>query len=203
MLEVLKVELPMILEGIVTTQNEDGSTNVSPMGPIVDECVTSLRLRPFQTSTTYANLKRTRQGIFHVTDDSELLARAAIDAFDSTPALKPCQAVQGMILAEACRWYAFTVDSLDDRNERTDITCIVVDQGRLRDFLGWNRAKHAVLEAAILATRVHLLSRDEIRRQYDALRIIVEKTAGESERRAFDLLVDFISSVDDEPPARS
>jgi len=192
-----------ILEGIITTINEDGSTNIAPMGPIVDVDMSALRLRPYQTSTTYANLKRTRQGIFHVTDDSELLARAAIDAFDSTPALKPCQAVQGMILAEACRWYAFTVDSLDDRHERTDITCIVVDQGRLRDFLGWNRAKHAVLEAAILATRVHLLSRDEIRRQYDALQIIVEKTAGESERRAFDLLVDFISSVDDEPPARS
>ncbi len=188
----------MILEGIVTTQNADGSTNVSPMGPIVDECVTWLRLRPFQTSTTYANLKRTRQGIFHVTDNSELLVRAAIDAFDSTPKLQPCHVVQGMILAEACRWYAFEVDSLDDRNERTDITCNVVDQGRLRDFLGWNRAKHAVLEAAILATRVHLLSRDEIRRQYDALQIIVEKTAGESERRAFDLLVDFITSADDE-----
>ena len=31
-----------------------------------------------------------------------------------------------------------------------------------REFFGFNRAKHAVLEAAILATRVELLPADEI-----------------------------------------
>ena len=66
--------MPFILEGIVTTRNEDGTINVAPMGPVVDPAeaprITNLLLRPFQTSTTYANLARTRQGVFHVTDAS-------------------------------------------------------------------------------------------------------------------------------------
>ena len=50
--------MPLILEGIVTTRNADGSINVSPMGPLVDRGLTSFRFRPFQTSHTYQNLKR-------------------------------------------------------------------------------------------------------------------------------------------------
>ena len=46
----------MILEGIVTTLNDDGTPNVAPMGPIVDESLSTLVLRPFCTSTTYRNL---------------------------------------------------------------------------------------------------------------------------------------------------
>ena len=37
------------------------------------------------------------------------------------------------------------------------IVADVVDSGRLRDFFGFNRAKHAVIEAAILATRIDFL----------------------------------------------
>ena len=73
----------MILEGIVTTLNSDGTVNVAPMGPEVDESLTRLVLKPYQTSTTYGNLQRAGQGVFHVTDDVELLARAAIGAGES------------------------------------------------------------------------------------------------------------------------
>ncbi len=68
----------------------------------------------------------------------------------------------------------------------------VVHTGRLRDFFGFNRAKHAVLEAAILATRVHLLPPEELIRQVEALAIPVEKTAGPQEQEAFDLLRSYI-----------
>ena len=61
----------MILEGLMTTVNADGTVNVSPMGPRVDAGLTTFTLRPFQTSTTYCNLKRTGMGVFHVTDDVE------------------------------------------------------------------------------------------------------------------------------------
>ena len=182
----------MISEGLVTTLNADGSVNLSPMGPIVDERMQRLVLRPFQTSTTYRNLKRIGAGIFHVTDDVELLARAAIGPVDPMPATRPAAAIDGQILLDACRWYAFEVDSLDDRAERTTIECRVVDSGRQRDFFGFNRAKHAVLEAAILATRRHLLPADEIRHEYERLSVIVDKTAGESERRAFELLRQYV-----------
>lgn len=182
----------MILEGIVTTLNEDGSPNISPMGPEVDASFDRFVLKPYQTSTTYKNLKRSGEGVLHVTDDVELLARAAINQFDELPRLTPANAIDGVILADACRWYAFRVSELDDQQERTRIECEVIDQGRLRDFFGLNRAKHAVVEAAILATRVDFLPAQEIREDVDKLRVLVDKTGGEQEHTAFALLSEYI-----------
>lgn len=182
----------MILEGIVTTKNVDGTTNVAPMGPIVDAGMTRLTLRPFQTSTTYANLKRTGCGVLHVTDDVLLLAEAAIGRLAAPPAMFPAKVVDGLVVADACRWYEFRVTSLDDTAERTVIEAAVVHTGRLRDFFGFNRAKHAVLEGAILATRLQLLPIEEVRRQLAILRVLVEKTAGPREREAFALLERFV-----------
>src|SRR5262249_2639665 len=153
----------------------DGTTNVAPMGPIVDAGMTRLTLRPFQTSTTYANLKRTGVGVLHVTDDVLLLARAAIGRLATVPRMFRPMVIDGDVLADACRWYEFRVTSLDDSAERTRIEADVVHVGRLRDFFGFNRAKHAVLEAAILATRLHLLPPGDVQRQLDALRSPVEK----------------------------
>jgi uncharacterized protein len=182
----------LILEGLLTTLNGDGSVNVAPMGPIVDEAMTRLVLRPFTTSTSYQNLKRTGEGVFHVTDDVELLAQAAVGQPTQTPIFFPAAKVRGMILENVCRWYALRVESLDDSQERTTIVAQVVDHGRLRDFFGFNRAKHAVVEAAILATRVHLLGRDAVLTEFERLRAPVEKTGGPSESRAFEFLVDHV-----------
>ena len=75
----------MILEAIVTTLNMDQSVNVSPMGPRVDSSMKEFTLRPYESSTTCQNLQRTREGVLHVTDDVELLARAAINQLDPLP----------------------------------------------------------------------------------------------------------------------
>ena len=111
----------MILEGIVTTLNADSSANISPMGPLVDAAMERLVLRPYQTSTTYVNLKRTGEGVFHVTDDVLLLAKAAIGEPEPLPALVRAEKVDGLILADACRWYAFRVKSIDDNQPRSRI----------------------------------------------------------------------------------
>jgi uncharacterized protein len=182
----------MILEGIVTTLNADASANVSPMGPLVEAAMERLVLRPYQTSTTYVNLKRTGEGVFHVTDDVLLLAKAAVGEPDPPPALMPANAVNGVILADACRWYAFHVQSIDDSQPRSQIIADVVDRERIRDFFGFNRAKHAVVEAAILATRIGMLPRDEIAAEFNRLAVIVEKTGGEQERLAFEFLQDHV-----------
>ncbi len=185
----------MILEGIVTTLNPDRSPNISPMGPLVDDKSAQLQtfvLRPYQTSTTYRNLKRTGEGVLHVTDDVQLLARAAVGRLDPLPPLVPAQAVDGLILQDACRWYAFRTDSLNDHEPRTTIGCTVVDRGRQRDFFGFNRAKHAVVEAAILATRIEFVPSRVILAELKKLAVIVDKTAGEQERQAFALLQDYL-----------
>jgi hypothetical protein len=178
----------VILEGIVTTVNEDGSANVSPMGPLVDREITRLVLRPYKTSRTYRNLKRQGHGILHVTDDVELLAHAAVGKLDPSPRLVPHKASGGFLLADCCRWFAFEVATLFDQTDRTTIECRVTDHGRVRDFFGFNRAKAAVVEAAILATRIHILPAAQIRDDLARLATIVEKTAGDQERRAFDFL---------------
>ena len=103
----------MISEGIVTTLNEDGTVSISPMGPEVDASHERLVLKPYVSSTTYRNLKRSGQGVFHVTDDVELVARAAIGA-PLDPPLTVAGAIEGRVLSDACRWYAFRVLSLDD-----------------------------------------------------------------------------------------
>lgn len=184
--------MPLILESIVTTRNPDGSANIAPMGPIVDEQMRSLLLRPFKSSTTYQNLSRTRCGVCHVTDDVLLLAQAAINRIAPAPRLLPTEIIAGDVLADACRWYEFRITSIDDSSERTEMQAEVVYRGRLRDFFGFNRAKHAILEAAILATRVHLLSHTAVIEQLAALRVPVEKTAGPRERQAFALLEEYV-----------
>ena len=178
----------MILEGIVTTLSADGRVNISPMGPLVDAAMRELVLRPYQTSTTYQNLKRTGQGVFHVTDDVWLLAQAAIGTPEPLPEMIPSEGVEGRILTAACRWYAFRVRELDDSRERTNIVAEVVASGRLRDFFGFNRGKHAVVEAAILATRIGILPIEQIRSELEKLKVLVEKTGGEQEHRAMAFL---------------
>jgi len=189
--------MPLILEGIVTTTNADGQPNISPMGPIVEPDLRTLILRPYQTSTTFQNLKRTGVGIFHVVDNVNLLARAAIGKLDPLPALSSCQEVPGYILDDACRWYAFRVCSRCDTEPRTRLDCEVLSHGHLRDFFGLNRAKHAVVEAAILATRMAWSSRSDLETEFTRLATLVEKTGGEEECRAFDFLFNYLRQSPD------
>lgn len=182
----------MILEGLVTTLDLDGRPHLAPMGPVVDDPISQLVLRPYRTTRTFRHLFRTRQGVFHVTDDVELMALAAIHRLETLPPVMPAPGVEGVILQDACRWYAFRVTQLDDSNHRARIVCQVVSTGRIRDFIGFNRAKHAVIEAAILATRLSLLDPGAIRAEFSRLAVIVEKTAGEPERRAFQHLQQYV-----------
>src|SRR6476646_6985433 len=145
-------------------------------------------LRPFPTSATYRNLRAHPEGVLHVTDDALLIAKAALGAVDPLPALRPADAVGGFVLADACRHYEFVVTSVDASGERVSIEAEVVHAGRHRDFWGFNRAKHAVVEAAILATRLHLLPRDEVAAEFKKLRVVVGKTGGPDEFAAMDLL---------------
>jgi hypothetical protein len=180
----------MILEAIVTTVSPAGAVNIAPMGPQVDPAGVMDRfvLRPFRTAQTYANLKEHREGVLHVTDDVLLLARAAIGPVDPLPPLRAATRVLGQVLADCCRFYEFRVTRLEDQTERTTLQCEVVHAGRLRDFFGFNRAKHAVVEAAILATRLAILPPAEIEVEFRRLAVLVQKTGGPQEHEAFALL---------------
>lgn len=185
----------MILEGIVTSLSGEDSLNVAPMGPDVEPTAKLDRfiLRPYRSSTTYTNLKARGEGVFHVTDDVLLLAQAAIGMpLNPFPATRPASRVDGAILSDACRYYEFRVVELDDREDRTTILTETVATGRHRDFFGFNRAKHAVLEAAILATRISWLSVRDLLLEFRKLEVLVSKTGGPDERTAFELLNRFL-----------
>ena len=79
--------------------------------------------------------------------------------------------------------------ALDETPPRARISMRVVHRGAgRRETLGFNRARHAVLEAAILATRTHLLPAAEIAAEFARLQVIMEKTAGPREWEAWQLL---------------
>jgi len=184
----------MIVEGIVTSIDLHGSLNVAPMGPVVTGNFDGLLLRPFQPSTTFNNLSATRRGVFHVVDQVDVIAQAAIGRLKELPDVEPAAIVDGYVLKDCCRWFEFTVDSVDTSEARSQMPCTIIHRGERRPFWGFNRARHAVLETAILATRLHLLPREEILTTILFLQPAVEKTGDEKELAAFRMLYDFILS---------
>lgn len=181
--------MPIVIEGIITTENADGSLHMAPMGPVVNEELSCWELKPFQTSTTFKNLQRTRRCIFHVTDDAYLLAATVIGE-------KVDAAVQwtdecGWVLTDACHWYALKLDDFDLSDQRAVAKARVVKSHIQRPFFGWNRAKHAVLEAAILASRKQLFSPEQLRQEWEPLKIRIDKTGSSAEHKAFALLTKF------------
>jgi len=184
----------MILEGIVTTTDASGGLHLAAMGPEVDEAavrsgrIGRLLLKPFGTSQTAAHLRARPMGVFHLTDDVLLLARVVTGRLDDPPATRPATAITGFLLADACRAYEFVVESSDDSTERVRLEARVVAEHAGPSFVGFNRAAHAVVEAAILVSRMHMLGAAEVARQMTALAPLVEKTGGTREREAFSLL---------------
>jgi hypothetical protein len=62
-------------------------------------------------------------------------------------------------------------------------------------FLGFNRAQSAVMEAAILVSRLHLLPAEKIASELSYLQIAVDKTAGEPEREAWGWLIAAVAAA--------
>jgi hypothetical protein len=180
----------VIIESIVTTVDVNGSINFAPMGvEWGDEIIV---LKPFLETTTFRNLSATGVAVVNLTDDAMLFAQGAISSpqFPSVPAT----IVEGAILEAACSWRELRVVTIDATPPRSRIEAQVVHRGTRREFIGFNRARHAVLEAAILATRTHLLPAEQIREEYARLQVMVDKTAGPREREAMDLLTQYVRS---------
>ncbi|NDH93883.1 MAG: DUF447 family protein [Planctomycetia bacterium] len=83
---------------------------------------------------------------------------------------------------------AATVILDDTSSQRARLSAEVVASHSHRPFRGFNRAAHAVVEAAILFSRLHLLGAAEVQRQLTLLRPLIDKTASDREHRAFELI---------------
>ena len=120
----------------------------------------------------------------NLTDDILLFSQAALA--DPHPPTRPAAASPARCSTDACSWREVRVEAIDDERAARRVSTVVVGRGAGREFLGFNRARHAVLEASILASRAHLLARREIRAELDRLQVLVDKTAGPREREAMD-----------------
>lgn len=193
----------MILEGLLLTTNATGQLNLAPMGPMVESLEqsspgpTRFTLRPFYPSTTLANLQAVPQATFHTTDDVLLLARAALKESLPEPfALPPCMPLAppatGYRLVDCCQWWSLEVLSIDAGSQRATIIMQAASSGIVRPFVGFHRARHAVLEAIILATRTSILEPAVIWEQIRHWQPLVEKTGGPHEREAWELVISII-----------
>ena len=197
--------MAMVIEGVLTTENADGSMHVAPIGPHVNLELTAWTLKPFQSSTTFLNLQKSSRAVFHVVDDPLLMAAAvlglcnpgehhlsvstSLDA-DQILELTAARHIDGIgwVLDLSCRYYALSIDQWDVSAPRAIAECSLRHQTEVRPFWGWNRARHSILELAILASRVHMLDRSELDEELNRHKIIIEKTAGTREKAAWELL---------------
>ncbi|MFK7735982.1 MAG: DUF447 domain-containing protein [Pirellulaceae bacterium] len=175
----------MIIEGLLTTEDARGQPHIAAMGPVVDRELNQWLLRPFQTSTTFSNLRAKPNCVFHVTDDVLTIVRVVLK---QQPNLKFEKHDGVWLLPSACHWHRLAVSDWNVDQPRSEATARRVASGQLRAFWGWNRAKHLILEATILMTRLHLLDRETVESQLELHRTAVEKTAGEDEFQAWELV---------------
>ncbi|HEX9428384.1 MAG TPA: DUF447 domain-containing protein [Candidatus Polarisedimenticolia bacterium] len=179
----------MILETIVSTLDPQGRPNFAPMGVRIEG--ERVLLRPFREARTWKNLEEGTEGVVNITDNVLLFARCAVASF--VPPHHPAAKVSGAVLDDVCSWKEFRVVERDLTQERGRFWARIVTEGRSREFLGFNRARHAVLEATIAVTRIHLLGRAPVLEEVARLRPLVDKTGGPEEREAFAFLEEWIA----------
>lgn len=178
----------MIIEGLITCGNESGP-HVAALGPVVNEELTEWTLRPFQTSTIFTLLRSNPTCVFHVIDDALSIVELVLG---QSPQLTFEQLDSGgWMVREACHWYQLEVHSWKLQDQRSEAQARLVAQGDNRPFWGWNRAKHALLEAAILISRAGIIPADQLSRQLDQLQSPIEKTAGPRELAAWQLILNW------------
>jgi uncharacterized protein len=170
----------VILETVVTTINADGRVNCAAMG--VEWGEERIVIKPFRRTRTLRNLRATETAVVNLTDDILLFSQAALG--DPQPPTRRAARVDGAVLDDACSWREVRVEAIDDSEDRARVETVVVGGGRGREFLGLNRACHAVLEASILASRARFLDAEEIRSELRRLQVLVDKTGGPRERSA-------------------
>lgn len=178
----------MIIESIITTLAENGRPHIAPMGVIWRDAHPVLA--PFRPSDTLDNLVRSGAAVINHTDDVRIFAGCLTGRRDWP--VRPAERVAGCFLTAALSHQELVVERVEEDELRPRFHCRVVHEGLHGAFRGFNRAQAAVIEAAILVSRLHLLPRDKIEREIAYLDIAIGKTAGEREREAWSWLTEKI-----------
>jgi hypothetical protein len=179
----------MIFETIVTTVAQDGRVHIAPMG--IREQGGLIVLAPFRPSTTLENVLASKHAVVNYCDDVRIFAGCLTGRRDwpTAPAKKiPCVRLQ-WALAHA----ELQVERVEDDETRPRLLCRKIYEETHAPFRGFNRAQAAVLECAILVSRLHMLPWEKIESELNYLAIAIEKTAGPHEREAWEWLMEAIA----------
>jgi uncharacterized protein len=181
--------MPLIHECVVTTLTTEGRPHVAPLG-LIEEAGYWIAA-PFRPSATLFNLEHNGKLTASFTDDARIFA-GLVTGTRNFP-LTDIQGWPAPRLSAALAHAALEVERVEADAVRPHFYCRVKHTESHRSFLGMNRARAAVLEAAILATRLDRLSRDKVDNEIAYLRIAIDKTAGEAEREAWEMVLQKIA----------
>lgn len=178
--------MPMIRETIVTTISASGAVHIAPFGIIAER--DGWVIAPFRPSVTIDNLRAVPFAVANYTDDVRIFAGCLTEhtdwpviASDHVPVPRLAGALAHAELAVA--------DIVEDE-QRPRFHCRVVHRASHAPFEGLNRAKAAIVEAAILVSRLDRLPRAKIEADMTFLAEAVGKTAGPDEQEAWGWLTE-------------
>ena len=180
----------MIRETIVTTRTASGTDHIAPMG--IREEGGRMILSPFRPSATLEHLLREGCAAVNMTDDVRVFAGCLTGRHQW--ATVSCAHVPCSRLASALAHVELRLERVDDDPVRPRLACAIVGRFNHAPFPGFNRAQAAVIEAAILVSRLGMLPEDKISSELAYLAIAVEKTAGPAEREAWGWLQDAVAA---------
>ena len=176
----------MIYETVVTTMNPDGTVHIAPMGiRAKDE---EYLIAPFKPSRTLDNLINSGVAVINATTEVLIFAGCLTGRQDWP--VSDATHIACKRLAAALFHVEVRVEHRKDDELRPVFTCARVHSESHAPFTGFNRAQAAVVEAAILVSRLHLLPEQKIRSELEYLGIAIKKTAGEKERMAWQWLME-------------
>jgi len=173
--------MPFIRECIVTTVDDGGNVHVAPMGIHEDE--NRFIILPFKPSITLDNLEKQGTATLNYTDDVRVYAGCLTNHNDWPT--RDTTIIQGARLENCLAHTELEVIRKTDDIVRPEYLCKSVYEATHAPFHGYNRAQSAVVELAILVSRLHILNEEKVNREIKYLKTSVEKTAGPREQEAW------------------
>ena len=178
--------MPMIRECVVTTADAQGNVHIAPLGLIAEGH--QWIIAPFRPSTTLDNLRAVPFAVANYIDDVRIFAGCLTGRRD-WPLVATEDFVVPRLLA-ALTHAELSVAHVEEHEQRPRFHCQVTKQVQHAPFEGMNRAKAAVLELAVLSSRLDFLPREKIEAEMAYLQIAIDKTAGPDEAEAWSWLVE-------------
>ncbi len=183
--------MPMIRETIVTTASADGAVHMAPLGLIADG--DGWIIAPFHPSKTLDNLRAVPFAVANCTDDVRVFA-GCLTGRHQWPTVAS-EDVPVRRLSGALAHAELAVERVTDDPQRPRFHCRALRVVSHAPFLGFNRAQAAVIEAAILVSRLDMLPRAKIEQEIAYLQIAITKTAGDAEQEAWGWLMERVAAT--------